>query len=187
MTMELAELAGQVHDVERAGGLTLDLPDGTVGYLVRAPRRDDCFAAALATALQVPIDEVPDSRLTERCRAGEDLAEISRSAWQELQRWLAGRGLRVVIHRKVPVRKPRWIGVVATTGWADHCMVMSWGRVLFDPTKDLRFAALAKILPGRQLPRLRVRTWGPEDVAYGLSFQSPDQTDKNEVTTWRSR
>jgi hypothetical protein len=109
--VELAELAREVQAVERAGGLTVELSDGSVGYLVRAPRRDDCFAAALATVLQVPIDEVPDSRLHERARAGEDREEIRRSAARALADWLSGRGLRAIIHRRVPAARARWIGV----------------------------------------------------------------------------
>jgi hypothetical protein len=174
MSVELAELAKKVVAVERAGGLTMELADGTLGYLVRAPRRDDCWQAAVATCLQVPIEEVPDLRLHERAVAGEDLGELTSAYRLEFFGWLTDRGLRMVIRRRVPVAKARWIGVVPTPGWAEHCMVMRYGRVLFDPTKDLRFAALAEVLTESQLAtirRIRVRVWGPEDVGYGLSFR----------------
>jgi hypothetical protein len=153
---------------------TLDLPDGTVGYFVRHPRRDDCLAAALATTLQVPIDEVPDPRLNERARAGEDLDAVSRSAWAQLERWLAARRLRMVTHRKVPAARGRWIGVVPLRGWADHCMVMSRAEVLFDPVRDFPLVALAKLLPAAEVERSKicVRRWGPEHVSWGLSFQN---------------
>jgi hypothetical protein len=106
--------------------------------------------------LQVPIEQVPDPRLRERMRAREDREEIHRSTAQELEGWLAARGLRVVLHRKVPVRKRRWIGIVPMAGWfTSHSLVMRWGEVLFDPTKDWRFAALMKLTPGAELATLR--------------------------------
>ena len=49
---------------------TKRLADGTIGYFTRPPRQDDCFAAALATVLRVPIAEVPDPRIDERLARG---------------------------------------------------------------------------------------------------------------------
>src|SRR5437762_1844887 len=89
------------------------LTDGTTGYHVRNGRRDDCLAAALATCLQVPIEEVPDPRIGERLDAGEAPEDIDRSAWRELRRWLAERGLQMCSHRTVPANRHRWIGIVA--------------------------------------------------------------------------
>ncbi len=110
------------------------LRDGTFGYFVRGLRTDDCWAAALATCLQVPIDEVPDPRLDERLRAGEDPAEVDRSAWLALDRWLADRGYRMTVHCKPPTSRKRWIGIVQLPGWfQSHCLVMSRDEVLFDP------------------------------------------------------
>jgi hypothetical protein len=42
--------------------------------------------------LQVPIDELADFALDERRRGGEDPGQISRSARQEMDVWLAARG-----------------------------------------------------------------------------------------------
>jgi hypothetical protein len=151
------------------------LRDGTVSYRVRAPRRDECWRSAVATVLQVPIDDVPDWRLDERHRGGEDTGEIRRSAWQEMARWLAGRGQRMVTHRTVPAARARWIGVVPMRGlFNDHCLAMSWGEVLHDPTVDFQPVGLAKIVSTSQLATIRsIRPciWGPEDVRYGFSFQ----------------
>jgi hypothetical protein len=153
---------------------TVDLSDGTVGYFVRAPRVDDCWAAAVATCVQVPIDEVPDSRIDERLRAGEHPDEISRSAWEEFGPWLAERGLRMLVHRKVPARSKRWIGIIPMPGiLGDHCILMSGAQALFDPTQDFvlpRLMAVAKAL-GRPAPKIRTRRFGADAVRWGFSFQ----------------
>jgi hypothetical protein len=159
------------------GSLEVPLRDGTVQTVLYAVRRrDDCFAAALSTTLQIPISEVPDPHLRERRHAGEDPDEIIRSGAAEMKRWLAGRGLRMVVHRTVPVARRRWIGIVPAPGWScSHSLVMSWGEVIFDPATDFQMVALAKLLGGvTELGRfqtLRPRKWGPEHVRLGLSFQ----------------
>jgi hypothetical protein len=167
---------------------TMALADGTVGYFVRPGRGDDCWAAAVATTLQVPIEDVPDARAHERRGAGDDPEEITRSFVEDFDAWLGARGLHMVTHRQVPARRSRWIGVVprylikvgpsllpARPGWRfhNHCMVMSRGEVLFDPVKDLRLAALAKLLNKPDLARMTitVRPWAPGDVGWGFSFR----------------
>jgi hypothetical protein len=146
---------------------TVPLPDGTVGYVARG-RWDDCFASALATTLQVPIEQVPDPRIEERTQAGESPESIDRSAWQELERWLAGRGLAIEEHRdfKDAATRERWIGVVHQPGWFnDHCLVMCHDRVLFDPTVyDPDWARVAG-----------VRVWRADEVSYGYSFRTARQ------------
>ena len=131
------------------------LEDGTIGYRVRVPRTDDCFAAALATVLQVPIGEVPDPRIDERLAAGESPEEITSSAWDGLYEWLDRRGLRMIVHEKVPANRRRWIGIVPWRGdFNDHCLVMRMDRLLFDPA----------YLGGNYVP--------PGKIAFGLSFQT---------------
>ncbi len=149
---------------------TVSLVDGSTGYFVRRP--DDCWRAALATCLQIPPDQIPDANLDERVRRGEDPEEIDRSAWQQEARWLAGRGLRMVAHRKVPVARSRWIGVVPNRGlFNDHTMVMAWDEVLFDPAADFDLVSMTRLaeLFGRPAPTIRVRSrmWGPDDVDRG--------------------
>jgi hypothetical protein len=152
---------GDLHEGSRFlpdGTKVKDLDDGTLGYFVR--RRDDCFAAAMSTVLEVPIAQVPDWRLDERKRAGENPELIGRSAWAETIRWLADRGLRLIEHRTVPVRARRWIGIVPMMGiFNDHCLVMCHGQVIFDPSWDMEGF-------GR-----RVRGFDGDEVRSGYSFR----------------
>lgn len=148
--------------------MTVRLRDGTVGYCVRAPRKDDCFAAALATVLQVPIGEVPDPRLDDRLAAGETVEEIDRSAWSELNRWLHRRRLRMTLHTELPPRRRRWMGVVPMAGdFQDHCLVFDRREVLFDP------AIWVPAVDGSEpVADPRVYEFGFDDVTLGYSFRS---------------
>ncbi len=139
---------------------TKRLKDGTVGWCVRAPRMDDCFAAAIATCLQVPIDQCPDPRLDERLAAGDTADEVDRDAREELAAWLADRDLRLVKHHRVPLAQVRrWIGIVPMPGaFADHCLVLDRGRVIFDPTLEVDARP--------------VRLFGPHHVKFGYSFRA---------------
>jgi hypothetical protein len=153
----------RVHEPRR-------LRDGTRGWCVRAPRRDDCFAAAAATVLQVPISKVPDGRTDERLALGvpPDLIDSeAKSAWV---RWLAKRGLRWVVHEKVPVRRKRWLGVIELPGmFTDHCLVMTGNELLWDP--------ILGMFEGVTLPR-GLRVFTPENITYGLSFQRIQRKEK---------
>jgi hypothetical protein len=156
-----------------------ELADGTLGYYVRWPRLDDCQAAALATALEVPIADVPDPRIDERLATGESADDIDRSAMAELDRWLAGRGLRMAIHCKEQPLSQRWIGICAMSGaFQSHCLVMSGNEVLFDPARvPLEGGAVASAAwVGTKTGRLR--QWGFEDISYGLSFQSNHEQEQ---------
>jgi hypothetical protein len=156
----------ELHEAVKRASVTLGrkrLADGTLGYYVRAPRSDDCFAAAIATVLQVPIEDVPDPRLDERLAAGETPEHINRSAQDQLRRWLAGRGLRMVTHRMLPARHRRWIAVIPMRGhFNDHCIVMARDQLLFDPA--------AVYGAGMYFRGLWVREFRPQDATYGLSF-----------------
>lgn len=87
------------------------LGDGVVGYYADTTRQDDCFRAAIATATQIPIEQVPDLRLHDRLLMGDDPDEINADAWAKIAGWLDGRGLPLVQHEIVPVDRERWIGV----------------------------------------------------------------------------
>lgn len=138
-----------------SGGTAL-LTDGTVGYYAR--RADDCFASAVATCLQVPIEEVPDPSIDALLDRGESPDEINRVASAEWARWFASRELAMTIHSKVPVKSDRWIGIVPLEGeFQSHCLVMSGREVLFDPTDPKQYERPVCI-------------WDAEDVKSGLSF-----------------
>ena len=144
---------------------TVTLPDGTIGYYERGMRSDDCFAACLATCLQVPIEDVPDPRIDERLQAGESPEDVDRSACEELGRWLTARGLCMVTHRP-PVASPRWIGVIEFVGaFNDHTVVMAGDTILFDPVDRSRYSR-------------PVRTYTVEDVSGGFTFEQLDSTSR---------
>lgn len=156
---------------------TKRLADGTIGYFARPPRQDDCFAAALATVLRVPIAEVPDPRIDERLARGWTPQAVNRAAFAELDRWLAGRGLRAIVHRKPPVRLRRWIGVIVMPGdFQSHCLVMSRDEVLFDPAR-------LELADGTPPPQERaVRRFGLDSVGFGYSFQKVNRQTKETKT-----
>jgi hypothetical protein len=157
--------------------LTADGPDdGTwpqpgdeVGYgMEPTPKRgDDCLAAAIATALQHPIEQVPDLRLDKRIEAGEDPREVSRSSWERIARWAEGLGLELTFHEQVPADRRRWIGVCPDPkgSWmlGDHCLVMSRDRLVFDPSVSVK-----------RPPGMTVARFSPSDIAYGISFDRKD-------------
>jgi hypothetical protein len=137
------------------------LDDGTLGYAMAPARGDDCLGAAIATTLQVQPYEVPDPMISRRVFAGDDPDVISAEAWARLLEWCDGRGLQVLYHETTPVDRDRWIGVCPWSGlFMGHCLVMSYSRVLFDPAVGVEAP-----------PGMTTRTWGPEEVAYGLSFE----------------
>ena len=154
-----AELMFDVALRQQQAQTVVRLRDGTAGCYERGRRTDDCFAAALATCLEVPIGEVPDPRIDERLQAGEDAETIARTMWQELAEWLAARGLVMNVHATPPVELPRWIGIVRFEGhFNDHTLVMSRDEVLFDPVDRSRHSR-------------RVRTFSVADVSGGFSFE----------------
>jgi hypothetical protein len=129
-------------------------------------RTDDCMSAAIATVLQHPIEQVPDFRLDERVKAGETAGDINRASWERIARWAAGLGLTLAIHEKgdVPLDRARWIGVcpdpegLRTLG--DHCLVMSFDRLVFDPSVSVKCPAGTEH-----------RWWDPSQIDYGISFE----------------
>jgi hypothetical protein len=139
------------------------LQDGTTGWPARVPREDDCFNSAIATTLQVPIARLPDPRIDQRLQAGETPEDVNRLVWSQLDQWLTDRGLRIVVHRKMPVARRRWIGIVPMPGFfRDHCLVMAHDRVIFDP---IWHATEDGTIDGR-----RLRKFSAEEVTVGLSF-----------------
>lgn len=160
---------------------TVALEDGTVGYL--AARSDDCFRAAIATAAQIPIEQVPDPRLDERVRAGEDIDQIDFDAWGRISAWLDRRGMQLVVHDTPPWERERWIGIrpglaqlasefpdMPPERWYsmlegcgvafdDHCLIMSRERVIFDPAVGVE-----------PPPGMRLQPADPSKITYGITI-----------------
>jgi hypothetical protein len=161
MTSELDFLVSLLTAEQRLAifsALTLSEPtsrlsDGTVGYHMR--RADDCWRAAIATCLQIPMDDLPDPHIDERLAAGESVESVDETAWTDMCRCLRQHGLTMTKHAAPPVGSPRWIGIVPVPRpFASHSLVMAGKKVLFDPA----------VAPG-------VRTFYPTEVQYGYSFQ----------------
>ena len=174
---------------QRRGMVRLD--DGTVGYAMAPDRTDDCLRAAVATVLQVPPEEVPDPRLRSRVDAGHDIDAINAQSWAQLERWLDGRGLRLVFHETVPTDQARWVGVCPAppTGrlaaQLNAVLPRRERRALkrsgYDTARHEHFAdhclvmARDRVLfdPAVTLVApmgLTLREWQATDVAWGLSF-----------------
>lgn len=140
------------------------------------------------TAIQVPIEQLPDLCLDRRALSGESVDEVNRTSWARMGAWLAKRGLALQFHEQVPVHRHRWVGVI-TAGplgdedidylvnllgvtreviegreyFNDHCLVMSYDRLVFDPSIG--------ITPP---PGLAVREWDPDEITYGISFDKKE-------------
>lgn len=136
-----------------------------IGYCMDPWRYDDCLQAAVATATQVPIQNVPALELHKQFCQGADPDAISRDAWARFEQFASGRGMQMVFHDTVPAARRRWIAVaVRPKLFGDHCFVMSHDRLLFDPGISLRRP------PGRELRRYR-----PTEIAYGISFDPKEK------------
>ena len=146
------KLAVDVMRAVAASG-TSQLSDGTVGYHMN--RVDDCQQAALATLLQVPLSEVPDARIDARIAAGESVEHVDKTAWTQMLKWLAGRGLKLIRHGRPPTHLPRWLGIVPNPApFQGHTLVMAGPQILFDPA----------VKPG-------IRTFFACEVQFGYSIQ----------------
>jgi hypothetical protein len=120
----------------RGGYYRADLPDGTAGYMMR--RFDDCLQAAIATALQIPMHNVPDLRIDERIADGADPEELNRIVWQEMSRWAQRIGVLIEIRPRLP-QTGLWIGIEHAEGlYNGHSYVMRNRRILHDPIRLLR-------------------------------------------------
>ena len=81
----------------------------------------------------------------------------------------------MVLHRKVPARRRRWIGIVPVRGWfQSHCLVMNHGEKLFDPTQGIVRTPLLDVALG--VPPAPTFGFEPRHVRFGLSFQALRRT-----------
>jgi hypothetical protein len=144
----------------RAGYYAMRLRDGSLGYVQR--RADDCFQAAIASCLQIPMHKVPDLQINRQLDAGSEPEELNRAVDETLRRWLVGQGLRLVIHPAHLPTRGRWIGVVRGPEREefanDHCLLMSGRDCLLETSKP--FGALDRVV-----------RFGFEDVDYGITIE----------------
>jgi hypothetical protein len=145
-------------------------PGDEIGYGMEPLRTDDCLQTAIATATQIPIEEVPDLQLDRRLRRGEDVDVISRTSWERIARWASERGLTAMFwaEDELPVPRDRWIGVavvgaVSTVKFNDHCLVMCHGELVFDPSCSV------KVPPGVQRQFCTLN-----QITYGISFDKEE-------------
>ncbi len=120
----------------RGGYFWTPLRDGTKGFLQR--RRDDCLQFAIASAAQIPPNQIPDLRIEQQVGEGKDPQQIGEQNLNTMVEWMNRQGLRIMVHNNPPVSERRWIAV--TPGrevFGDHCVLMSGRDPLFDPSQLL--------------------------------------------------
>jgi hypothetical protein len=159
-------------------------PGDEVGYAMDPYLGDDCFACAIATCVQVDVEQVPDLKLNARLKRGEDYAEVNRSSWERIARWAEGRGWQLTPHEQVPADRERWIGLVVShsrksvvldssgrlithdddKGFNNHCLNMSYDRMIFDPG--------CSFTPPSDM---RLMGYSPGQISYGISFDDPKE------------
>lgn len=162
---ELSEKENRRHEsaVRRAHALvtpsTVRLQDRTTGYF--APGRlDRCFSCAIATVLQIPLDEVPDTNIDSRLyRHKTSRTKVLRDSWNLYVEWCDARGRAMIYHEAInPPPEGRWIGVCpyGRGPFDNHCLVLTDSTVIFNPST---------------FPHLQL---GPPltgaDVRWGISF-----------------
>jgi hypothetical protein len=116
-----------------------------IGYGMHPYRVDDCLRAAIATATQIPVEDVPDLGLDDRLDRGEEPDEVGLAVWAQVQRWAATHELAMRFWETLPAPRDRWIGVSGSgtaaaaekrkgaSPFLDHCLVMCRDRILFNP------------------------------------------------------
>ena len=113
--------------------LTCELPGGRTGYYRR--RTDDCWHATMATALQVPYEEVPPFWLDtglDSDDADQD-PEIRRAIFD----WVRQRGFSFDRYPAPATHAPHWIGMCDADDGGRHIVVCAYDRIVFDPNDGL--------------------------------------------------
>jgi len=96
-------------------------------------KSDDCYAACLASILEVPYEEVPDL-------SGYGVSHDPNGGWVKVIRdWLGGYGLAVIqFEHTTDTVLPGWqvmIGKSPHCGW-NHAVVAYEGEMVHDPHKS---------------------------------------------------
>lgn len=162
-------------------------PGDEIGWCMDPNRPDTCFPAGLASATQVPLDEVPYHQVYWRIRRGATARAINKRVWEALVRWASGRGLTVCYWEKdeLPVPRERWLGVTgnefegegegepppeahalldefpALRNFGRHALLMKGDEVLFDPACSYR-----------PMWGTQPKSYSLDDIEYGLSFET---------------
>lgn len=136
---------------------TTVLEDGAVGYYQR--NMNDCLRAAIATAVQIPYEDVPDTEPTGAGGQGEWLQVYSR-LWE----WAAGQGIRLEFHTFPPICEAPWVGVTprGDDGYR-HTIVIANGQLYFDPASGFETP------DGTQIATTR-------EVEYGITFTRKEES-----------
>lgn len=175
-----ATLGRRIHPIVRLTEKGVDWgsepgPGDLIGYGMHPYRTDDCVQAAIATATQIPIEQVPDLGILRRARLrGEDPAEISETSWGRIETWAITRGLTLRFWEGLPLPQQRWIGVVVDDPddgetedhFLDHCLVLVRDRLLFDP------ACSVKPPPGME--PLSAGHFSLDQITYGFSLDKEE-------------
>lgn len=132
---------------------TIALEDGATGYYQR--NFNDCLRAAVATATQIPYDEVLDTEP----RDGNGGQGAVVRGHQELCEWAADRGLRVEVLVDPPIdNEQRWVGITprGEDGYR-HTIVIRYGGIYFDPASGFETPDGTEIATTRE-------------IEYGIAF-----------------
>jgi hypothetical protein len=152
----------QREALARSGPRSVPLPGGLTGWCVR--RSDDCLCAAVATATQTPIDQVPDPHIDERLAAGDRPGELCSKMWADLSAWARDRGTPLRSWPDPSACRGLWIGLAphpfpaAMPPFSEHCLVMLDDTILWDPNA------------AGGLPGLRAKVFSRMHITAGISF-----------------
>jgi hypothetical protein len=150
-------------------------------------RGDDCMSCCVAYVTETDVAEVPDIRLDERLAARDPAEEITRDAWQLLDAWLHGRGLRFQFHDELPLHAERWIGIAKLTpkaraigiaalkamgrpawsgqaeSFADHAVVLAKDTVIWDPAEAIN-----------PPEGMKLKHWRLREIVHGVTIEKEE-------------
>lgn len=136
------EIPGMPGAVAKVPTFTCELPDGRTGYYQR--RLDDCLRASLATALQVPYEDVPDWPAKPGTTADE-LAD-----WEAVWDWAASLGYRLRFHNRPPEGCDTYLALDTPQDRFRHVVAVMAGH-FFDPGSGIELPGWLKREPMRPI------------------------------------
>jgi hypothetical protein len=107
----------------------------------------DCLQAAIATAVQIPYEQVPVTAPTGAGGQGEWLRVYSR-LWE----WSAALGFAMAFHTDPPFSETPWVGVTprGEDGYR-HTIVIANGILYFDPASGFETPDGTEIATTREI------------------------------------